>query len=31
MLEAFDATDRARGHVVGTKHGEDDQDDAAAA
>jgi integrase len=31
MLEAFDATDRARGHVVGTESVEDDQDDAAAA
>jgi integrase len=31
MLEAFDATDRARGHVVGTEIAGDDPDEAAAA
>jgi integrase len=29
VLEAFDATDRARGHVVGTEGSEDEQSDAA--
>jgi hypothetical protein len=31
MLEAFDATDRARGHVVGTEFAETGEDEEAAA
>ena len=31
MLEAFDATDRARGHAVGTEMADDDPDEVAAA
>jgi hypothetical protein len=31
LLEAFDATDRARGHVVGTESAADDLDECAAA
>jgi hypothetical protein len=31
LQEAFDATDRGRGHVVGTENAENDEDESAAA